>query len=230
MSSKKKKDISNRIGIFGGSFDPPHKGHRRAVEICIRHLRLDKVYVVPSYQTPNKKPAQASPQNRFQMAQSSFSNLPKVIVVDDEIKRQRTSYTIDTLNKFYVSGRITPLDDIFLIIGDDLFYDLIHWKNFSQLLKKTHWIVCVRSKKSTYNTPSFLKQYVQSSGALIKKEGDQKNLSHILRLNTNRNIYFLYMDQFENLSSKIIKKKIRTGIEFHEDIVQFALSDIKKNY
>ena len=59
--AKTKHNMRKKIGILGGSFDPPHKGHRWIIETCIRQLDLNAVYIIPSCQTPHKKPLSDRP-------------------------------------------------------------------------------------------------------------------------------------------------------------------------
>ena len=81
-----------RIGIFGGSFDPPHIGHLMIAEFARRGLSLDKVFLVPAYRPPHKRvnhPATA--QDRLTMARLSVRGNPSMKVSDLELKRKGVS-------------------------------------------------------------------------------------------------------------------------------------------
>ncbi len=212
------KNISNkkRIGLFGGSFDPPHKGHRYVVDTCLSELKLDTIYLIPTYQTPLKKQSEALPENRLKMTRQVFKDLPQIEVLDIEIKKNKLSYTIDTLNELDLSG------EVFLILGQDLFLEFCSWKDFQQILKKTNIVVFMREgvflKKE--NCPSELSSFVQNY---------TKNIWY---LKTNQKIIFIKSNLlYNNLSSTQIRNKIKLNLPSVEKSVPTILhKDIRSYY
>ncbi len=116
-----------RIGIFGGSFDPPHLGHLVIAELARRTLKLDVVYLVPAYQPPHKAGRHASTaRDRLAMTKLSVRGNSSLRVSDIEIRRRGVSYTVDTVKAFH---RRFPAAELFLIVGSDSLRQFHSWKD-----------------------------------------------------------------------------------------------------
>ena len=90
-----------RIGLFGGTFNPIHFGHLRAVLEVRERFGLGRVYLIPSAMPPHKSQVGiASPSDRLEMIQQAVENDPDFVVSDVELMRTGPSYTIDTLSFF----------------------------------------------------------------------------------------------------------------------------------
>lgn len=115
-----------RIGIFGGSFNPPHLGHILAVEEFQRKLGLDKVLLIPASIPPHKRLSANSPsaEARLEMTRLAVRGLENVEVSDIELRRTGASYTADTLCEL---KRQYPNDDLFLLMGTDMFLSFEKW-------------------------------------------------------------------------------------------------------
>lgn len=121
-----------RIGIFGGSFDPPHLGHLVIAELARRTLHLDFVYLVPAYKPPHKAGKHASTaRDRLAMTKLSAQGNAGLRVSDIEIKRRGLSYTVDTVRAF---RRTFPSAKLFLIIGGDSLAQFHSWKQPDMIL------------------------------------------------------------------------------------------------
>lgn len=123
-----------KIGIFGGSFDPPHIGHLLIAEVTRLTLGLDKVYFVPAFKPPHKAgnhPATA--QDRLTMAKLSVRGNRYLKVSDIELKRRGVSYTIDTVKAFRKQFRGSEL---FLILGGDSLRQFHLWKSPAGILRE----------------------------------------------------------------------------------------------
>jgi nicotinate-nucleotide adenylyltransferase len=122
-----------RIGIFGGTFDPPHKGHIAIAEQAKKQLGLDYVYFVPAFIPPHKpQHASITPQHRMRMLNLALSGRKKFIVSTIELRRRGISYTIDTLKAF---KRRFPNAEIVLIIGADNLLQFHSWKSPKAILQ-----------------------------------------------------------------------------------------------
>ena len=115
-----------RIGIYGGSFNPPHIGHVRAAEAFLNELSLDLLLVIPSADPPHKTLAADSPsaQVRLELTLLAMSGLPNTRVLDLELRRPGPSYTSDTLRELSAQY---PGDRLYLLTGTDMFLSLPEW-------------------------------------------------------------------------------------------------------
>ena len=115
-----------KIGFFGGSFNPPHNGHILAAQELIRCLDLDKLYLVPAAVPPHKKLAPDSPdaEARRHLTELALQGCEKIELCDLELRRGGTSYTADTLEQMH---DLHPEDEIFLVMGSDMFLSLHEW-------------------------------------------------------------------------------------------------------
>ena len=120
----------NRIGIFGGAFDPPHVAHRALVSVALQHLGLDRLLVIPTGQAWHKARTLTTAQHRLAMARLCFGDLPQVQVDSLEIERVGPSYTIDTLR---ILKDRWPDAQLFLLMGEDQARALDQWHDGQQI-------------------------------------------------------------------------------------------------
>ena len=134
-----------KIGIFGGSFDPPHNEHIRLAQAAIDGLGLDKLLIMPAYAPPHKSGKTLSPDSeRLQLCQLAFSSLKKAEVSDYEIERKGTSYTYLTCRHFKAEY---PTAQLFWLVGTDMLRDFPTWKNPTEILENVTLAVCARNEK-----------------------------------------------------------------------------------
>lgn len=128
-----------RLGIFGGSFDPPHNYHSYIIKTSLSSLGLDKLLVVPAGIQPLKTGGpKASGRMRLNMLES-FIDDPRVTVSPDEILRASVSYTVETLRRLEGKG------DLYLIIGADSAWELEKWRDYREIMERAHIAVFPRS-------------------------------------------------------------------------------------
>lgn len=134
-----------RIGIFGGTFDPPHNGHLALARACIKELALDELLFVPAAQNPLKNLGpRASANDRLTMLSLLVAGEPNMGVVDLEIQRGGTSYTVDTLTEL---GLVQPAEYWFLL-GADALKGFGQWKNPSKILRLARLGVVLRPSQA----------------------------------------------------------------------------------
>lgn len=122
----------SRIGIFGGSFHPPHRAHRLLVETAIETLGLDRVVVLPAPSPPHKPTGMTvSFEHRLAMTRLLFADLPKVLVSDMEASRSGPSYTVDTLEAFAAAS---PGASLYLLVGGDAYEAFPTWHRWRRIL------------------------------------------------------------------------------------------------
>lgn len=132
-----------RVGIFGGTFNPPHIGHLIVAEFIREEAKLDKIIFIPCAIPPHKQNQEylsqiASPHHRLEMVKIAIRNNPFFEVSDIEIKRGGVSYTVDTVS--YLVDEF-PDYTFYLLIGADQFKELHTWKNPDEIVKKVHLLV-----------------------------------------------------------------------------------------
>lgn len=133
-----------KIGIFGGTFNPPHLGHKNILETSIEKLNLDLVLVIPNNIPPHKEMPKNSPttKNRFEMCEIMCEEIEKTMVSSIEIKNGGTSYMVETLEKL---RKKYPFDEFFLIIGTDSFDIFEKWYRFESIFKLSTLVVLERN-------------------------------------------------------------------------------------
>ena len=132
-----------KIGIFGGAFNPPHTGHVYAAKKAIKNYKLDLLIVIPTGISPHKNlPINTpDPQIRFIMTENAFGDCENIEVSDIEINRPDISYTIDTVNAI---KQKYPDNELYLLVGTDMYETLDTWKESDSLLKIVNPILLPR--------------------------------------------------------------------------------------
>ncbi|MBR4279128.1 MAG: nicotinate (nicotinamide) nucleotide adenylyltransferase [Clostridia bacterium] len=131
-----------KVGIFGGTFNPVHKGHVAVAESFIRDYGLDVLYVIPNNISPLKYSNSVSGEDRANMLNIAFTNNEKVIISDIELKREGTSYTRDTVAEL---KELHPESELYLLTGDDWIDSFDKWKDYKFILENARLVVAVRS-------------------------------------------------------------------------------------
>ena len=122
-----------RIGIFGGSFNPPHLGHMHLAKSVRSALNLDEVWLIPSKISPHRSMDEYAPENqRLAMCELAASEFPWMRVDDYELQQERISYTYYTVKHFSESR---PDDTFFLLVGSDMFLSFDTWYQWKEILK-----------------------------------------------------------------------------------------------
>lgn len=118
--------MPQRLGVFGGTFDPPHRGHLAVAQAAQRTFALDRVLLVVANDPWKKSPDRAitPAADRLAMVQALASNQAGLEVSDREIRRGGPSYTVVTLRELAAAH---PGSELFLIIGRDLVDDFSSW-------------------------------------------------------------------------------------------------------
>lgn len=133
-----------RIGIYGGTFNPPHTGHRKAAREAIWALGLDKLLVIPTAEPPHKELPEesAGPEQRLELARLCFGGLEGAEVSPLEMERGGKSYTADTVAEL---RRLYPGAELWLIMGGDMFLSLEKWYKSGELLREAGIAVSARA-------------------------------------------------------------------------------------
>lgn len=122
-----------RIGIFGGSFNPPHLGHMHLAESVHAALCLDEVWLVPTGISPHRSmEAYASPEDRLAMCRLAAEGYPWMRVIDYELRQNAVSYTCNTVKYFKETH---PEDTFFLLVGGDMLSYFRKWYKWQEILE-----------------------------------------------------------------------------------------------
>ena len=136
-----------RVGIFGGSFNPPHRGHLLAAREQKRLLHLDRVILIPALIPPHKQLADGSPDPAFRMAMTEAlaQDDPDLTVSDIELRRVGPSYTADTLASLHAQ---MPDDELFLLMGTDMFLSFHTWSRPAVICRYATICLALREEPS----------------------------------------------------------------------------------
>jgi len=134
-----------RIGVFGGTFDPPHVGHLILAADAFEALRLDKLFFVPARAQPLKvdRPAIASASDRLEMVRLAIAGDARYAVDDTEINREGLSFTVDTLEG--LSGRFEG-SQLFLLLGEDSLASFDRWRKPERIRELATLAVMYRAR------------------------------------------------------------------------------------
>lgn len=135
---------AQRIAIFGGAFDPPHRAHRVLVESAIEQLELDRCVVVPTGDAWHKSRTLSPARHRLAMTRHAFADLMEVQVDDQEMRRQGPSYTIDTVERVQ---QAYPGATLFLLLGIDQWRVFPTWHRWEALLQSVVPVVALRPEE-----------------------------------------------------------------------------------
>ena len=123
-----------RIGIYGGSFNPVHNGHIHLALTAVSELELDRLYFVPSKISPHRSSAEYVPEeDRLEMLRRACRVSDRLEVCDYELRSDRVSYTIFTVEEF---RRRFPDDELFLLVGSDMLMIFETWNRFADILRE----------------------------------------------------------------------------------------------
>ena len=132
-----------RIGVFGGTFDPPHVGHLIVAAEAHRALELDRLLLVPAALPPHKREGVHTPAEiRLEMVRRAVRGDVRFRVDDVEVRREGPSYTVDTLR---VLAERMPGTELFLLIGADNLRDFPAWREPDEILRLARLVVLERS-------------------------------------------------------------------------------------
>jgi nicotinate-nucleotide adenylyltransferase len=159
------------IAIFGGSFDPVHTAHVKIVKKALTKLDISRLIVVPTFVNPLKSNYHITPQKRYKLLLSVFSNIKQVDISDFEVSQKKSVYSLDTvrhLKKQYKAQKI------YFIIGADNYEQLHLWNGIDELSSLVEFVVATRNG---YNIPKELKILdvdVNISSTILRSKIDYK--------------------------------------------------------
>jgi nicotinate-nucleotide adenylyltransferase len=154
-----------RIAFFGGTFDPPHRGHIAIARAAIKRLALDQVLVAPVATQPLKGGSgHSSFEDRLAMVRLAVAGEPGLMASDADaaLPGSRPNYTFDTLQR--IRNHLQPTDELFCLLGADSFLTLRRWHRCAELLLFCDFIVAGRPGFSLEQINAALPNGVQNTG------------------------------------------------------------------
>ena len=199
---------SEFIGIFGGTFDPVHKGHTEIIKNLFELIPLDKVIVVPNGVPPHRQ-ASVSSEERLRMVSSAFKSSKNVVIDNREIKKKDPSYAVSTLRELIDEN---PEHSLVWIMGSDAFAEIDSWYQWEDFIEMINIIVMVRPN---HEIPIESEAYklLQKSHTI-----DKDSLS-----SGNEKILLLKIRPIE-ISSTEIRNRINKG----SDVSEFLLEEVNE--
>ena len=182
-----------RLGIYGGTFSPPHIGHVSAAKAFARQMQLDKLLIIPTYLPPHKEYGEeATAYERLSMCRLAFEDIPIAEISDLEIQRGGKSYTYETLEELAADGI-----DLYLLCGTDMILTFDLWRNFERIFSLA--TVCYIRRESNSESANEIEQKVEE---YRKKYG-----AKIIEIS----------EEAIEISSTKLRRRISTG----KDVVEF---------
>jgi len=193
-----------KIGVLGGSFDPPHKGHIIIANRLLKLRQFDQIWLMPCYHHPFNKKLSPS-QTRLEMIK--FLENDKVKVSDLEINQKTISYTVDTLK---LLSKNNSKDKFSWIIGTDQVEDFTGWKNWKEIIDNYKLIVVPRA-------------------GYKKAAAELKNISRWVA--NSENIILIDKKKFPPIyiSSTLARRKIKEGKSLKSMLLKRVESYIMQN-
>ena len=153
-----------RIGIYGGTFNPPHIGHIRGAKYATRALDLKKMLLIPSFISPHKVlPSNSpTPTQRAQMLRIAAEE--KMEVSEIELNRGGTSYTYETVETLAAQY---PDNELVFVMGTDMFLSFLTWREPQRILAKASLGVLYRGEKGELEQISRQKAELENLGATV---------------------------------------------------------------
>ncbi|MGL4948048.1 MAG: nicotinate (nicotinamide) nucleotide adenylyltransferase [Mycoplasma sp.] len=135
-----------KILLFGGSFDPVHKGHVSIVNKVVNHLKIDKIFIIPT-KVSHWKALDTTSNDRFNMLKLAYEGIENIHFSTYELEKDidEPSYSIDTINHYQ---ELYPNDEIFFLIGNDQYKLFNQWKDWELILSKVTLLVYSRNEVS----------------------------------------------------------------------------------
>ena len=158
---------TEKIGLYGGSFDPIHNGHLILARDAVERLELDKVIFLPARISPHKldRPP-APPEVRCQMLSAAIAGEPRFEMDACEIEREGPSFTIDTVQSFRARH---PQAALYYFIGDDNLTELETWKESHKLLETAQFVVLSRAGMPFLSRFPTITRHIEISSTEIRK-------------------------------------------------------------
>ncbi|MEK0431020.1 MAG: hypothetical protein RL139_824 [Gemmatimonadota bacterium] len=139
--------MAERLGLLGGTFDPPHLGHLHVAYTALEQLGCDRVVFIPARRQPLKADAAiTAPPHRLRMTELLVQGDPRLSVDPIELEREGLSYAVDTVRAYRAAH---PAAELLFLMGEDSAATLHRWRESEALAAMARLVVCTRGEVST---------------------------------------------------------------------------------
>jgi nicotinate-nucleotide adenylyltransferase len=198
-----------RIGAYGGTFDPIHMGHMEIARSIVRNFELDQLLVIPAYKPPHKSlKAISDSHHRYEMCVLAFASDARIVVSKMEIDLPERPYTINTIDR--LRAEYGEQAQLFFVMGADSFEEITTWYQYQKLLSSTNIIVASRAGRDipvSHLPEEFRKRVI-----------DTRHLKECATLINDELGCLIYLTDFVNceVSSTEIRDKVQAGLSIAE--------------
>jgi nicotinate-nucleotide adenylyltransferase len=204
------------IGLFGGTFDPIHRGHLQIAQELIDTLPLKAIHFIPNKSPTYRDKPEASADHRLAMAQIATAKNPQFIVNDIEMKRTGPTYTIDTITRIHQE---TPDQPFCLILGNDAFSIMNTWHGWGKIPELVHLIIINRPGITLPNLPWM--------HDLLEK----RNTDNIQNLSSQPGGYvFQHTIKPIAMSATKIRQQLNAGTDLSDQLTPEVISYIRQHH
>lgn len=142
MKAQPSQLAPQKIALFGGSFDPPHRGHIEPVKAAAQELGIERVIYLPTAQPPHKPARRLAPAHaRYTMVEMALLDEPYLVASPHELTLSKAAYTIETLEFFHAES---PQAELFYILGADSFLSFHTWRRWTEIAPLARLLVLPR--------------------------------------------------------------------------------------
>jgi len=162
-----------RLALFGGSFDPIHRGHLHVARAALEHFRFDQIHFLPALVPPHKREHSLLPvEDRLDLLCAALRDEPRFLIEEDEIRRGGSSYTFDTLSRLRAAK--PPGTRLFFLIGGDSLQDLPKWHRAADLVREFTLVTVPRDRQGP------AEDWLKPLRAAFPKEDVERLERHVL--------------------------------------------------
>jgi nicotinate-nucleotide adenylyltransferase len=189
-------------GLFGGTFNPLHRGHLDVIAHVKKSFNLTRVHLIPSAIPPHKSFTDLAPaRDRFEMVERSIAGIDGLVASEVEFNRKGPSFTVDTVNHF--RKNLPPGTDLRLIVGSDAFFEMDTWQQSREIFSLISIIVMIRpgQEKRSKSVASFLKDVISED---YRPSNGQEHFTHPVL----KSVYVCKVPEID-ISSTLIRQRVK---------------------
>jgi nicotinate-nucleotide adenylyltransferase len=215
------------IGLFGGTFDPIHRGHLKVARAAADRFRLGQVWFVPADIPPHKQELPITSYfHRYSMVALALADEPDFLASlleapnPEAHMERRPSYTIDTIRQ--VKAGLRNRDRLLFLIGIDAFRDIAKWHKADELLRECDFVVAARPGYSLDKLVQWLPREIRPASKELRELGQEEALRrHGMRLH-------LLPETHEDVSATQIRSALRNGKALKKFVPEAVAEYIRK--